>query len=138
MKTVLFLCTGNSCRSQMAEGFAKELLPKDWKVYSAGIRADGMNERAIKVMREAGIDISSQYSKTADDIKDIRPDILITLCDNAQESCPVYPAQVRKEHWGLKDPADAKGSEDEIMAVYRKIRNEIQRKILTSRLFYST
>ena len=122
----------------MAEGFAKELLPKDWKVYSAGIRADGMNERAIKVMREAGIDISSQYSKTTDDIKDIRPDILITLCDNAQESCPVYPAQVRKEHWGLKDPADAKGSEDEIMAVYRKIRNEIQRKILTSRLFYST
>ena len=122
----------------MAEGFAKELLPKDWKVYSAGIRADGMNERAIKVMREAGIDISSQYSKTADDIKDIRPDILITLCDNAQESCPVYLAQVRKEHWGLKDPADAKGSEDEIMAVYRKIRNEIQRKILTSRLFYST
>ena len=122
----------------MAEGFAKELLPKDWKVYSAGIRADGMNERAIKVMREAGIDISSQYSKTTDDIKDIRPDIVITLCDNAQESCPVYLAQVRKEHWGLKDPADAKGSEDEIMAVYRKIRNEIQRKILTSRLFYST
>ncbi|MBI2092530.1 MAG: arsenate reductase ArsC [Deltaproteobacteria bacterium] len=129
MKTILFLCTGNSCRSQMAEGFAKAMLPKEWAVYSAGVRADGMNPHTIKCMAEAGVDISRQYSKTINDIKHIRPDVAVTLCDNAKESCPVYPGIVRQEHWGLIDPKDATGSEEEIMTVYRKVRDEIRHRL---------
>lgn len=129
MKTILFLCTGNSCRSQMAEGFAKSILPKDWAVFSAGVRADGLNKHAVQVMKEAGVDISSQYSKTIGDLKDIKPDIVVTLCDNAKQSCPVYPGQVTRKHWPLKDPADATGTEEDVLAVYRSIRDEIRERI---------
>lgn len=129
MKTILFICTGNSCRSQMAEGLAKRMLPKNWQVFSAGIRADGMNKYAMKVMKEIGVDISKQYSKTLDDIKDVKPDVVITLCDNAKKSCPSYPGAAIKEHWGLKDPAEAEGSEEEILKVYREIRDEIRGRI---------
>lgn len=124
-KTVLFLCTGNSCRSQMAEGFARNILPKGWKIYSAGIRADGLNKHAVEVMKEVRIDISSQYSKTIDDLKDVKPDIVVTLCDNAKQSCPVYPGNVVREHWSLQDPADATGTEEERLKVYRSVRDEI-------------
>lgn len=127
---ILFLCTGNSCRSQMAEGFAKKLLPKDWKVYSAGIRADGLNPYAVRVMSEVGIDISSQRSKRIEELKDIRPDIVITLCDHAKESCPVFSVNARREHWGLSDPADATGSEEKILLVYRKVRDNIKSRLL--------
>ncbi len=113
----------------MAEGFAKVMLPKEWVVYSAGVRADGMNPYTIKCMKESGIDISAQRSKTINDIKHVRPDIVVTLCDNAKEGCPVYPAKVRQEHWGLIDPKDATGSEEEIMAVYRKVRDEIKSRL---------
>lgn len=129
MKTILFLCTGNSCRSQMAEGFAKKLLPKGWSVYSAGVRADGMNRFAIQVMSEVGVDITSQYSKSLNDIKNVKPDIVITLCDNAKVHCPVYPAKVEREHWSLKDPADATGTDEEILKVYRDVRDKIFLKI---------
>ena len=129
MKTILFLCTGNSCRSQMAEGFARKMLPPDFAIYSAGTRADGMNRFAIRAMAEAGIDISSQYSKTLDSLKDIKPDVVITLCDNAKQAYPVYSGKVLREHWGLEDPADAKGTNEEIMDVYRKTRDEIEKRI---------
>lgn len=129
MKTLLFLCTGNSCRSQMAEGFAKALFPHDWKIYSAGIRADGLNEYAVRVMKEVWIDISSQRSKTTDELAGIRPDIVITLCDNAKQSCPVYPGNAIREHWGLTDPADATGTEEERLKAYRSVRDEIQKRV---------
>jgi arsenate reductase len=113
----------------MAEGFARQMLPKNWQVFSAGVRADGMNKYAMKVMKEVGVDISKQYSKTLDDIRDAKPDVVITLCDNAKQSCPAYLDAVIGEHWGLEDPADAEGSEEEILKVYREIRNEIKERI---------
>lgn len=129
-QTILFLCTGNSCRSQMAEGFARALLPKDWQIYSAGVRADGMNQYAIKAMAEVGIDISKQWSKTINELKSIEPDIVITLCDNAQESCPTYKARTLRKHWGLQDPASATGTEEEILAVYRTVRDKIRKRLI--------
>lgn len=112
----------------MAEGFARQMFP-DWKIYSAGVRADGMNARAIKVMAEVGADISAQHSKTIEEIKNIKPDYVITLCDNAKESCPIFPGAAAKEHWGLEDPADAKGSDGEVMRIYRSVRDEIKRRL---------
>ena len=112
-----------------AEGFARQMLPKNWQVFSAGVRADGMNKYAMNVMKEVGVDISKQYSKTLDDIRDAKPDVVITLCDNAKQSCPAYLDAVIGEHWGLEDPADTEGSEEEILKVYREIRNEIKERI---------
>ena len=129
VKTIFFLCTGNSCRSQMAEGFARELLSKDWQVYSAGVRADGLNKFAVQVMKEVGLDISKQTSKTIDALAGVVPDMVVTLCDNAKEQCPIYPEKTGRQHWSLPDPADAKGSIEEILAVYRKVRDEIRKKI---------
>lgn len=116
----------------MAEGFARQMLPANWQVFSAGVRADGMNKYAMRVMKEIGIDLSRQYSKTLDDMKDIRPDVVVTLCDSAKKSCPVYPKAAIKEHWGLEDPADAIGTEEEILKVYRRIRDEIKERIKIS------
>jgi arsenate reductase len=113
----------------MAEGFARALLPKDWRVYSAGIRADGLNKYAVRVMKEIGIDISSQRSKTLAEIKDVKPDIVVTLCDNAEKACPTHPVNVTKMHWGLDDPADATGSDEDILAVYRRVRDEIKKRL---------
>lgn len=113
----------------MAEGLAKNLLPRDWKIYSAGTRADGMNKYAIKVMKEIGIDITNQYSKTTEALKDITPDLVITLCDNAKQTCPVFLGKAERLHWGLEDPADAQGSDEEILDKYRKTRDEIQKRI---------
>ena len=127
--TVLFLCTGNSCRSQMAEGFARAMLPKNWRIYSAGVRAEGLNLFAVRVMKEAGVDISMQRSKTIESLTGLRPDIVVTLCDNAKELCPIYPSHVRSEHWGLPDPADAKGTDEEILCVYRRVRDSIKKLI---------
>ncbi len=126
---LLFLCTGNSCRSQMAEGWAKQL-GSDWlDVHSAGIEAHGKNPRAITVMGEAGVDISDQAStKLTDDMLDT-VDYLVTVCGHADEHCPVLPAGMRKEHWPLDDPAKATGSEAEIMAVFRETRDEVHRRV---------
>lgn len=131
MLTIFFICTGNSCRSQMAEGFARKLLP-DWKVCSAGVRADGLNPYAVQVMKEVGIDISTQTSKTIDSLKNIKPDVVITLCDNAKESCPIFPSAKITEHWGFPDPADAIGSDEDKLKVYRAVRDEILRRIKTT------
>lgn len=130
---LLFLCTGNSCRSQIAEGWARTLgseMGSDWlTVQSAGIEAHGKNPRAIAVMQEAGVDISAQEStKLTDDMLNAA-DYLVTVCGHADENCPAVPAHIRKEHWPLDDPAKATGTEEEIMAVFRASRDEIKNRV---------
>lgn len=122
---ILFLCTGNSCRSQMAEGYARYYGGDRLEFYSAGISPVGVNPRAVSVMKEAGIDISGQTSKAIDrDILD-QADIIITLCGDARESCPLAPGKVEKRHWALEDPARAKGTEAEIMDKFRSVTDQI-------------
>ena len=126
---VLFLCTGNSCRSQMAEGWAHHL-GGDWiKSLSAGIDAHGKNNRAIEIMREAGVDISRQESTRLTDEMLALANYVVTVCGHADERCPALPSGVRKEHWPLNDPAKATGSEDEIMAVFRESRDDIRGRV---------
>ena len=130
---LLFLCTGNSCRSQMAEGWARTLRERwdgDWlSVQSAGIEAHGKNPRAIAVMREAGVDISGQESTRLTDALLAAADYLVTVCGHADEHCPVMPGYVRKEHWPLSDPAKATGTEAEIMAAFRASRDDIRSRV---------
>ncbi|MBC7324198.1 MAG: arsenate reductase (thioredoxin) [Moorella sp. (in: Bacteria)] len=128
-KKVLFLCTGNSCRSQMAEGFAKVLGKDKWEVHSAGTNPAGVNPRAVRVMAEAGIDISGQSSKAVDPDLLNSADFVVTLCGDAAESCPLTPPSVRRLHWPLEDPARATGTEEEIMASFRAVRDEIKRRV---------
>ena len=126
---ILFLCAGNSCRSQIAEGWAREL-GGDWlQVQSAGIEAHGKNPRAITVMQEAGVDISNQESTKLTDDMLACADYLVSVCGHADENCPVLPAHVRKEHWPLDDPAKATGSEEEIMQVFRASRDDIKQRV---------
>ena len=129
MTSILFLCTGNSCRSQMAEGWARALAGEGVSVQSAGIEAHGKNPRAIAVMEEAGIDISAQESTRVDDTMLKAADLVVTVCGHADEHCPVLPAGSRKEHWPLEDPAKASGSEDQIMQVFRASRDEIKQRV---------
>ncbi len=126
---ILFLCTGNSCRSQMAEGWARQLAPSGWRVESAGIEAHGKNPRAIAVMAEAGVDISTQESTRVNADMIAAADVVVTVCGHADEHCPVLPPATRKVHWALPDPAKAEGSEDEIMAVFRASRDEIRQRV---------
>jgi len=123
---ILFLCTGNSCRSQMAEGWATHM---GLTARSAGIEAHGKNPRAIAVMQEAGMDISQQESTklTADMLE--WADLLVTVCGHADEHCPVLPPGKRKLHWPLQDPAKAQGSEEQIMAVFRAARDDIKQRV---------
>ena len=127
---VLFLCTGNSCRSQMAEGWTRHLWGERIVPYSAGVEVHGMNPYAIEVMKEAGVDITSQNSKHIDDLKGIDFDLMITLCDHARERCPYFPSDTEIIHRGFEDPADAYGSDEEILDVYRKVRDQIKDFIL--------
>ncbi len=133
---ILFLCTGNSCRSQMAEGWARVVGGADVEALSAGIEAHGKNPRAIGVMQEAGVDISAQESTRLTDEMLASADYLVTVCGHADEHCPVLPAGMQKEHWPLDDPAKAMGTEDEIMAAFRASRDDIRRRVdeLLSRL----
>lgn len=126
---ILFLCTGNSCRSQMAEGWARALANENITVQSAGIEAHGKNPRAIAVMAEAGIDISAQESTRVDDAMLQAADRVITVCGHADEHCPALPPATAKEHWPLEDPARASGSEDEIMHVFRASRDDIKQRV---------
>jgi arsenate reductase (thioredoxin) len=128
-KIIYFLCTGNSCRSQMAEGFAKKMLGDRFQVYSAGLEAHGLNPGAVAVMKERGIDISNQTSEVIDPEILSRADYVITLCGDANDKCPVIPPSVRREHWDLDDPAKAKGTEEEVLAVFRRVRDEIEKRI---------
>jgi arsenate reductase (thioredoxin) len=127
---VLFLCTGNSCRSQMAEGWARALKSNVLEPCSAGIEKHGMNSHAVKVMAEAGIDISRQYSKTLAEISPVEADYVVTVCGHAQEHCPVFPGRTRVVHVGFDDPprmtAHLPDGEDKL-AVYRRVRDEIRR-----------
>lgn len=126
---ILFLCTGNSCRSQMAEGWARALAGPQIEALSAGIEAHGKNRGAIAVMKEAGIDISKQEStRLMPEMLDWA-DYVVTVCGHADEHCPVVPPGTRKQHWPLDDPAKARGSEDAIMAVFRATRDEIERRV---------
>ena len=127
MKKILILCTGNSCRSQMAEGFLKSF-DKSLTVYSAGtIPANSVNPMAIKVMKEDGIDISNNYPKSVDQFLNEPFDYVITVCDNAKETCPVFIGKVKHHlHIGFEDPAEAVGTKEEILSVFRKVRDEVK------------
>lgn len=128
-KTILFLCTGNSCRSQMAEGWTRHLGRGAINVMSAGIESHGKNPRAIKVMAEAGVDISAQESTRVTTAMLEQADIVITVCGHADEHCPVLPHDIQKLHWPLDDPARATGSEEEVLSVFRATRDEIKGRV---------
>lgn len=130
MKKTLFVCTGNSARSQMAEGFARVHGKEKVQALSAGLEPKGLNPMAVEVMREAGIDISSQQSKAFSEELARTMDYVITVCGNAEERCPLLPPGVRRIHWLLDDPARATGSPEEIRAVFRRSRDEIENLVL--------
>jgi arsenate reductase (thioredoxin) len=126
---VLFLCTGNSCRSQMAEAWTRELIGERIEAYSAGIEARGLDPDAVKAMAEAGVNIAGQKSKRADELRDVDFDYVVTVCDHARENCPVFSGKAKVFHVGFDDPprlaADAR-TEDERLGPYRRVRDEIR------------
>lgn len=128
-KILYFLCTGNSCRSQMAEAFGHKYLGEEFDVYSAGIEAHGLNPNAIKAMDEIGIDIRSQTSDVIDSDLLSKADFVVTLCGDANDKCPMTPPQVTRWHWGFDDPARAKGTEEEKWAVFQQVRDKIGKRI---------
>ena len=126
---ILFLCTGNSCRSQMAEGWARRLKGDLIQAYSAGVETHGLNPNAVRVMAEAGVDISAQRSKHVDELRNIDFDYVVTVCDRARESCPFFAAKARVIHAGFDDPprlARQAKSEEEALSHYRRVRDEIR------------
>lgn len=128
---VLFLCTGNSARSQMAEGWTRALIGDRYEVHSAGTEPDGLNPRAAEVMREAGVDISVQRSKHLRELKHLDFDYVITLCDSAERACPVFGAKTRLLHRGFDDPAQASGNNEEALSVFRRVRDEMREFVLS-------
>lgn len=129
MRKIYFICTGNSCRSQMAEGLAKKYLP-DWEVRSAGVETHGLNPKAVRSMEEINIDISHNISKLIDTDYFNSCDFVVTLCGDARDKCPMVPRNVTHLHWGFPDPAQASGTDEEIMSVFRDVRNQIEQKII--------
>ncbi|MDD5628289.1 MAG: arsenate reductase ArsC [Elusimicrobia bacterium] len=123
---ILFLCTGNSCRSQMAEGWTRHLHGDKFEVHSAGVQPAGLHPLAVQVMKESGVDISTQKSKHVRVLKDIDFDCVITVCDSARESCPLFPGQTKVLHHDFEDPAYAKGTDEEVLAVFRRVRDQIK------------
>ena len=126
---ILFLCTGNSCRSQMAEGWARYLKAGEIDAFSAGIETHGLNQFAVRVMAEAGVDISDHRSKHLDELKEVPFDYVVTVCDRAHESCPVFPGKTKVVHVGFDDPPRLAGeakSEEEALSHYRRVRDEIR------------
>ncbi|GAC1644667.1 MAG: arsenate reductase ArsC [Acidobacteriaceae bacterium] len=128
-RRVLFLCTGNSARSQMAEGWLRHLAGDQFHVFSAGTHPSRVNPFAIAAMREVGADISSHTSKSLDLYRDQPFDYVITVCDRARESCPYFPGAFEAFHWSLEDPAEAPGTDDDKLAAFRRIRDQIHDKI---------
>ncbi len=126
MKKILVLCTGNSCRSQIAEGYLRHFAGDKALVYSAGIETHGVNTKAISIMKEDGIDISHHTSNNVDEYKNIDFDFVITVCDNAKENCPYFPSEAKKFHYNFPDPAKAEGGEEEITNEFRKVRRLIK------------
>jgi len=125
-KKILVLCTGNSCRSQLAEGYLRHFACEKAEVYSAGVETHGVNPKAIESMREDGIDISNHTSNHIDEYRNIDFDFVITVCDNAKERCPYFPTKAKMFHHNFPDPANATGTEDEIKAEFRAVREEIK------------
>ncbi|WYQ55819.1 arsenate reductase (thioredoxin) [Bacillus sp. FSL W7-1282] len=128
-KIIYFLCTGNSCRSQMAEEFGKHYLSDEWEVYSAGMEAHGLNPNAVKAMNEVGIDISDQTSDLIHIDLLNNADFVVTLCGDAADKCPLTPAHVKRDHWGFDDPAKAEGTKEERWMVFQRVRDEIGARI---------
>jgi arsenate reductase len=126
MKKILVLCTGNSCRSQMAEGYLRHFVEGKAEVYSAGIETHGVNPRAISVMKEDGINISTHKSNNVSEYRDMKFDYVITVCDNARESCPVFPAVTQTFHQDFPDPSKLKGSGEEIASAFVRTRDMIK------------
>ena len=122
---VLFLCTGNACRSQMAEGWARHLLGERLEAYSAGVAPAGVDQRAVTAMAEVGIDLSNHRSKHVDELLEDGIDLVITVCDNAREGCPVFPGSARVIHPRFRDPAAATGDEESVALVFGRVRDEI-------------
>lgn len=128
MQKVLILCTGNSCRSQMAEGVLRHFGSEKFEVYSAGTRPSKVNPNAIKVMQEIGIDISGHRSKHVDELRNLNFDYVITVCDNAKENCPFFPGTKKQLHWGFPDPPQTDQASAEILGEFRKVRDMILEK----------
>ncbi len=129
-KKVLFLCTGNSCRSQMAEGLVNRYLSDRWEAYSAGTRPSGyVHPLAVKAMAELDIDIANGRSQHTDEFRETAFDVVVTVCDNAAEDCPVWLGQGQKEHIAFPDPAEATGTEEEKMVVFRQVRDDIRQRV---------
>ena len=126
MKRILVLCTGNSCRSQIAEGYLRHFADNKAEVFSAGIETHGLNQKAVAVMKEDDIDISQHTSNNIDEYRHIRFDFVITVCDNAKENCPFFPTTAKRTHKNFTDPAQTIGTEEEIMKAFRQVRNEIK------------
>ena len=125
-KKILVLCTGNSCRSQIAEGYLRYFANGNADVYSAGVETHGVNPKAIAIMQEDGIDISNHTSNNIDEYYDIDFDFVITVCDNAKERCPFFPTKAKKFHHNFSDPAKAKGTDEEINEQFRQVRQQIK------------
>ncbi len=130
MLKVLFLCTENACRSQMAEGLVNHDLAGKVQAFSAGVRPNRVNPRAIQALAELGIDISHHRSKSVDDLAGERFDLVITVCDQAQEQCPIFLGETEVMHFGFPDPAKATGSEEEVMAAFRLLRDDIRERMV--------
>jgi len=126
---VLILCTGNSARSQMAEGLLRDMAGNRFEVASAGVSPNSVRPEAIEAMKEAGIDISSHTSKSVDQFVDQEFDYVITVCDNANELCPVFPGKTTRIHWSFEDPAQAEGNLEERLKVFRSVREKIREKL---------
>ncbi len=127
MKRILVLCTGNSCRSQIAEGYLRKFAGDKAEVYSAGVETHGVNPRAIEIMKEDDIDISHHTSNNINEYRDVDFDFVITVCDNAKERCPFFPSNAKKFHYNFPDPAKAIGTEEEIMQQFREVREMIKK-----------
>ena len=128
-KSILFLCTANSCRSQMAEGFARKLATQGIQIYSAGTEPKTVHPLAIKVMKEVGIDISAQRSKSLEEVPLEKISLVVTLCGEVAESCPTLAKKIERRHWPLADPALARGDEETVLKTFRNARDEIRDRV---------
>jgi arsenate reductase len=130
MKKVLFLCTENACRSQMAEGLANHYLAGRVKAFSAGVAPARLNPRAVQVMAELGIDISGQRAKSVADLPEEQFDLVVTVCDAAREQCPIFPGRAKQHHLSFADPARATGTAAEILTAFRRVRDEMRERLI--------
>lgn len=128
-RRVLILCTGNSARSQMAEGLLRHLAGERFEIFSAGVDPSYVRPQAVEAMREVGVDISGHRSKSVDEFAGQEFDYIITVCDNARERCPLFPGKAERIHWSFDDPAQAEGDEKAVLAVFRRVRDEIESRL---------